>query len=91
MNSEIRGGDAEHTGLIPFIRLLQSAVKSCSQGGVRGGAATVHIPVWHYEFPELVVLKNNRGTEFNRVRHLDYSFLFSRLMYERLIEGGNIT
>lgn len=91
INSEIRGGDAEHTGLIPFIRLLQSAVKSCSQGGVRGGAATVHIPVWHYEFPELVVLKNNRGTEFNRVRHLDYSFLFSRLMYERLIEGGNIT
>ena len=91
VGSPIRDGDAEHTGLIPFIRLLQSAIKSCSQGGVRGGAGTVHIPVWHYEFPELVVLKNNKGTEYNRVRHLDYSFLFSRLMYKRLVESGNIT
>lgn len=91
INSEIRGGDAKHTGLVPFIRLVQSAVKSCSQGGVRGGAATLHFPVWHYEFDNLVVLKNNRGTEFNRVRQLDYCFLFNRMMYQRLIEGGNIT
>ena len=91
IKSEIRGGDAEHTGGIPFIRLMQSAVKSCSQGGVRGGAVTIHFPVWTYEFPEFVVLKNNFGTEFNRVRHVDYSFLFNKLMYERLIEGGNIT
>ena len=91
IRSPIRKGDAEHTGLIPFIRWFQSAVKSCSQGGVRGGAATVHFPLWHYEFEELIVLKNNKGTEFNRIRQLDYSFLFNRMMYQRLIEGGNIT
>lgn len=91
IGSPIRNGDAEHTGLIPFLRLFQSAVKSCSQGGVRGGAATTHIAAWHLEFVDLVVLKNNKGTEFNRLRQLDYSFLFNRLMYQRLIEGGNIT
>lgn len=91
LGSKIRQGDAEHTGLLPFIRWFQTAVKSCSQGGVRGGAATVHFPVWHYEFPELIVLKNNKGTEFNRIRQLDYSFLFNRMMYRRLIEGGDIT
>jgi len=89
--SKIRNGDAEHTGMIPFVRWFQSAVKSCSQGGVRGGAATVHFPLWHYEFEDLVVLKNNKGTEFNRIRQLDYSFLFNRLMYQRLVEGGDIT
>jgi len=91
LGSKIRMGDAEHTGLLPFVRWFQTAVKSCSQGGVRGGAATVHFPVWHYEFPELVVLKNNKGTEFNRIRQLDYSFLFNRMMYRRLIDGGDIT
>jgi len=89
--SKIRNGDAEHTGMIPFVRWFQSAVKSCSQGGVRGGAATVHFPLWHYEFEDLVVLKNNKGTEFNRIRQLDYSFLFNRMMYKRLVEGGDIT
>lgn len=91
IGSPIRNGDAEHTGLLPFLRLFQSAVKSCSQGGVRGGAATIHIAGWHYEFEDLVVLKNNKGTEFNRIRQVDYCFLFNRLMYQRLIEGGNIT
>lgn len=91
LGSKIRKGDAEHTGLIPFLRWMQAAIKSCSQGGVRGGAATVHFPVWHFEFPELVVLKNNKGTEFNRIRQLDYSFLFNRMMYKRLVEGGDIT
>ena len=91
MGSKIRLGDAEHTGLIPFLRLFQAAVKSCSQGGVRGGAATVHFPLWHYEFEDLVVLKNNKGTEFNRLRQLDYCFLFNRMMYQRLISGGNIS
>jgi len=91
LGSKIRNGDAEHTGLLPFLRWMQAAVKSCSQGGVRGGAATVHFPVWHYEFEELIVLKNNKGTEFNRIRQLDYSFLFNRMMYQRLVEGGNIT
>lgn len=91
LGSKIRNGDAEHTGLLPFIRWMQAAVKSCSQGGVRGGAATVHFPLWHYEFEELIVLKNNKGTEFNRIRQLDYSFLFNRMMYKRLVEGGDIT
>jgi ribonucleoside-diphosphate reductase alpha chain len=91
IGSPIRAGDAEHTGLLPFVRWFQSAVKSCSQGGVRGGSATVHFPLWHYEFQELVVLKNNKGTEFNRIRQMDYSFLFNRLMYQRLVDGGDIT
>lgn len=91
IKSEIRGGDAEHTGKVPFLRKFQSDTKSCSQGGVRGGAATVHLAFWDYEFEELVVLKNNKGTEFNRVRHLDYSFLLNRVMYQRLLEGGDIS
>jgi ribonucleoside-diphosphate reductase alpha chain len=91
LGSKIRNGDAEHTGLLPFVRWFQSAVKSCSQGGVRGGAATIHFPLWHYEFQELIVLKNNKGTEFNRIRQMDYCFLFNRLMYQRLIDGGDIT
>lgn len=91
IGSQIREGDAEHTGLLPFTRLFQSAVKSCSQGGVRGGAATIYYPVWHYEFEDLVVLKNNKGTEYNRIRQMDYGFTFSRLMYQRLIQGGDIT
>lgn len=91
LGSPIRLGDTEHTGLIPFLRLFQSAVKSCSQGGVRGGAATIHFPLWHLEFESLVVLKNNKGTEHNRLRQVDYCFLFNRLMYQRLVQGGNIT
>ena len=91
INSPIRNGDASHTGVIPFFKLFQSAVKSCSQGGVRGGAATLHYPIWHLEVEELIVLKNNKGTENNRVRHLDYSVQFNKLMYERLLTGGNIT
>ncbi len=84
-------GSVVHTGLIPFLKYFQSAVKSCSQGGVRGGAATVYLPIWHYEFEDLVVLKNNKGTEENRVRHMDYTFQLNKLMYERLLTGGNIT
>lgn len=91
IGSPIRRGDAEHTGLLPFLRYFTAGVKSCSQGGVRGGAATVHIALWHYEFEDLVVLKNNKGTEFNRIRQVDYSFLFNRMMYQRLIQNGNIT
>lgn len=91
IGSPIRHGDAEHTGLLPFLRYFTAGVKSCSQGGVRGGAATVHIALWHYEFEDLVVLKNNKGTEFNRIRQVDYSFLFNRMMYQRLIQNGNIT
>ena len=84
-------GSIVHTGLVPFLKYFQSAVKSCSQGGVRGGAATVYLPLWHYEFEDLVVLKNNKGTEENRVRHMDYTFQLNKLMYERLLTGGNIT
>ena len=91
LGAKIGDGSVVHTGLIPFLKYFQSAVKSCSQGGVRGGAATVYLPVWHYEFEDLIVLKNNKGTEETRVRHMDYAFQFNKLMYERLLEGGNIT
>lgn len=91
LGSAIRNGDATHTGVIPFYKHFQSAVKSCSQGGVRGGAATLHYPIWHYEVEDLLVLKNNKGTEDNRIRQLDYSVQFNKVMYERLLSGGNIT
>jgi ribonucleoside-diphosphate reductase alpha chain len=91
IGSPIRNGDAAHTGVIPFYKLFQSAVKSCSQGGVRGGAATLHYPIWHLEVEDLLVLKNNKGTDDNRVRHMDYSVQFNKVMYERLLSGGNIT
>lgn len=91
LGSPIRGGEAFHTGCIPFYKHFQTAVKSCSQGGVRGGAATLFYPMWHYEVENLLVLKNNRGVEENRVRHLDYGVQLNKLMYERLLKGGNIT
>lgn len=91
VGSHIGDGSVSHTGVIPFLKYFQAAVKSCSQGGVRGGAATVYMPVWHYEFEDLVVLKNNKGTDENRVRNMDYAFQFNKLMYERLLTGGNIT
>lgn len=91
IGSPIRDGEAFHTGCIPFYKHFQSAVKSCSQGGVRGGAATLFYPLWHYEVENLLVLKNNRGVDENRVRHMDYGVQFNRLMYQRLIQGGNIT
>merc|ERR1712000_69270 len=91
LGSPIRGGEAFHTGCIPFYKHFQTAVKSCSQGGVRGGAATLFYPIWHYEVENLLVLKNNRGVEENRVRHLDYGVQINKLMYERLIKNGSIT
>ena len=91
LGSPIRNGDAYHTGVIPFYKMFQSATRSCSQGGVRNGAATLYYPIWHYEVEDLLVLKNNKGTEDNRVRHMDYGVQFNKLMYERLIQGGNIT
>ena len=91
LGSPIRNGDAYHTGVIPFYKMFQSATRSCSQGGVRNGAATLYYPIWHYEIEDLLVLKNNKGTEDNRVRHMDYGVQFNKLFYERLISGGNIT
>ena len=91
IGSPIRSGEAFHTGCIPFYKHFQTAVKSCSQGGVRGGAATLFYPIWHMEVESLLVLKNNRGVEENRVRHLDYGVQLNKVMYERLIKGGNIT
>lgn len=91
LGSEIRGGEAYHTGMIPFIKHFQTAVKSCSQGGVRGGAATLFYPMWHLEVESLVVLKNNRGVEENRARHLDYGVQINKLMYKRMLQGGMIT
>jgi len=89
--AKVGDGSVVHTGLVPFLKYFQAAVKSCSQGGVRGGAATVYLPIWHYEFEDLIVLKNNKGIEENRVRHMDYAFQLNKLMYERLLTGGNIT
>ncbi|AKX44727.1 ribonucleotide-diphosphate reductase subunit alpha [Thiopseudomonas alkaliphila] len=91
LGSPIRGGEAEHTGMIPFFKLFQAAVKSCSQGGVRGGAATLFYPMWHLEVESLLVLKNNRGVEENRVRHMDYGVQINKTMYQRLIKGQHIT
>lgn len=91
IGSPIRNGEAFHTGCIPFYKHFQTAVKSCSQGGVRGGAATLFYPMWHLEVESLLVLKNNRGVEENRVRHIDYGVQINKLMYQRLIKGGNIT
>jgi ribonucleoside-diphosphate reductase alpha chain len=91
LGSSIRNGEAFHTGCIPFYKHFQTAVKSCSQGGVRGGAATIFYPLWHLEVESLLVLKNNRGVDENRVRHMDYGVQFNKLMYTRLIKGQNIT
>jgi len=91
LGAPIRKGDAFHTGVTPFYKLFQSATRSCSQGGVRNGAATLYYPIWHYEIEDLLVLKNNKGTEDNRVRQMDYGVQFNKLMYERLITNGDIT
>ena len=91
LGSPIRNGDAYHTGVIPFYKMFQAATRSCSQGGVRNGAATLYYPVWHLEIEDMLVLKNNKGTEENRVRHMDYGVQFNKLMYERLLTNENIT
>ena len=91
LGSPIRNGDAYHTGVVPFYKMFQAATRSCSQGGVRNGAATLYYPVWHLEVEDMLVLKNNKGTEDNRVRHMDYGVQFNKLMYERLLTNDNIT
>ncbi len=91
LGSEIRGGEAVHTGVIPFWKMFQAAVKSCSQGAIRGGAATLYYPIWHLEVESLIVLKNNRGVEDNRIRQLDYGVQINKLMYTRLINDEDIT
>lgn len=91
INSPIRGGEVIHTGLIPYLKNFESAVKSTSQNGLRGGSATVHVPFWHYEIEDILVLKNNAGTDDNRVRKLDYSIQFCRLFYDRLIKNEDVT
>ena len=91
VNSKIRGGEVAHTGIIPFLKKFESTVRCCTQNGVRGGSATVHFPFWHQEIEDILVLKNNKGTEDNRVRKLDYSIQLNKLMYERLLSDGDIT
>ena len=91
INSRIRGGEVQHTGVIPFLKKFEATVKCCTQNGVRGGSATVHFPIWHKEIEDIIVLKNNKGTEDNRVRKLDYSIQLSKLFYERFIEDEEIT
>ena len=91
VNSKIRGGEVAHTGIVPFLKKFESTVRCCTQNGVRGGSATVHFPIWHQEIEDIIVLKNNKGTEDNRVRKLDYSIQLSKLFYERFIEDKEIT
>jgi ribonucleoside-diphosphate reductase alpha chain len=91
INSRIRGGEVQHTGVIPFLKKFEATVKCCTQNGVRGGSATVHFPIWHKEIEDILVLKNNKGTEDNRVRKLDYSIQLSKLFYERFINDEDIT
>jgi len=91
VNSKIRGGEVAHTGIIPFLKKFEATVRCCTQNGVRGGSATTHFPLWHLEIEDILVLKNNKGTEDNRVRKLDYSIQINKTMYERLLSGGDIT
>ena len=91
VNSKIRGGEVAHTGVIPFLKKFEATVRCCTQNGIRGGSATVHFPIWHQEIEDILVLKNNKGTEDNRVRKLDYSIQISKLFYERFIKNEDIT
>jgi ribonucleoside-diphosphate reductase alpha chain len=91
INSKIRGGEIQHTGVIPFLKKFEATVRCCTQNGVRGGSATVHFPIWHQEIEDILVLKNNKGTEDNRVRKLDYSIQMSKIFYERFIKDEEIT
>jgi len=91
VNAKIRGGEVAHTGIVPFLKKFESTVRCCTQNGVRGGSATTHFPFWHQEIEDILVLKNNKGTEDNRVRKLDYSIQLNKTMYERLLSGGDIT
>ena len=91
INSKIRGGEVAHTGVVPFLKKFEATVRCCTQNGIRGGSATVHFPIWHQEIEDILVLKNNKGTEDNRVRKLDYSIQTSKLFYERFIENGEIS
>ena len=91
VNSKIRGGEVAHTGIIPFLKKFEATVRCCTQNGVRGGSATTHFPLWHQEIEDILVLKNNKGTEDNRVRKLDYSIQINKIMYERLLAGEDIT
>ena len=91
INSKIRGGEVQHTGVVPFLKKFESTVRCCTQNGIRGGSATVHFPIWHQEIRDIIVLKNNKGTEDNRVRKLDYSIQISKLFYERFCENKEIT
>jgi ribonucleoside-diphosphate reductase alpha chain len=91
INAKIRGGEVAHTGVIPFLKKFEATVRCCTQNGIRGGSATVHFPIWHQEIEDILVLKNNKGTEDNRVRKLDYSIQISKIFYERFIQNGEIT
>ena len=91
INAKIRGGEVQHTGVVPFLKKFEATVRCCTQNGIRGGSATVHFPIWHQEIEDIIVLKNNKGTEDNRVRKLDYSIQFSKLFYERFIQDREIS
>ena len=91
INAKIRGGEVQHTGVVPFLKKFEATVRCCTQNGIRGGSATVHFPIWHQEIEDILVLKNNKGTEDNRVRKLDYSIQISKLFYERFIKNEEVS
>jgi len=91
INAKIRGGEVQHTGVVPFLKKFEATVRCCTQNGIRGGSATVFFPIWHQEIEDILVLKNNKGTEDNRVRKLDYGIQISKLFYERFIRNEEIT
>ncbi len=91
LGSPIRGGEIMHTGMIPFLKKWFGDLRSCSQGGIRNASATVFYPIWHHKFDDLIVLKNNQGTEETRVRHMDYGVVLSAFFWRRFKNKENIT
>ena len=84
INSRIRGGEVQHTGVIPFLKKFEATVRCCTQNGVRGGSATTHFPIWHYEIEDILVLKNNKGTEDNRVRKIRLLYTIIKIIFKKI-------
>ena len=91
LGAPIRNGEIKHTGMIPFLKKWFADLRSCSQGGIRNASCTVTFPVWHYQFEDLIVLKNNQGTEENRVRQMDYSVVVNKMFWNRYKNNQSIT
>lgn len=91
LGDKVRNGEVVHTGVVPFLKMFQSTLHSCSQGGIRKGSATVYFPWWHKEIEDVLVLKNNKGTDDNRVRHMDYGVQFEKVFYSRFLSNKDVS